>query len=67
MFLAWRLVGAFVERKGVQGKARALLLRALHARAAGQQDTGWAEIQLLYAVLERLAPSPAVTLNRRSR
>ena len=38
--------------------------RALHARAARPEDTDWAEIDLLYATLERLQPSPVVTLNR---
>ena len=28
------------------------------------EDTDWAEIDLLYAALERLQPSPVVTLNR---
>ncbi|MEO8698936.1 MAG: RNA polymerase sigma factor [Kofleriaceae bacterium] len=39
-------------------------IAALHARAATPADTDWAEIDLLYATLERLAPSPVVTLNR---
>jgi RNA polymerase sigma-70 factor (ECF subfamily) len=39
-------------------------IAALHARAARPQDTDWAEIDLLYAGLERLHPSPVVTLNR---
>jgi RNA polymerase sigma-70 factor (ECF subfamily) len=39
-------------------------IAALHARAARSQDTDWAEIDLLYATLERLQPSPVVTLNR---
>ena len=37
---------------------------ALHARAVRPEDTDWAEIALLYAGLERLQPSPVVTLNR---
>ena len=37
---------------------------ALHARAARAEDTDWAQIDLLYANLERLQPSPVVTLNR---
>jgi RNA polymerase sigma-70 factor (ECF subfamily) len=37
---------------------------ALHARAARPEETDWAEIDLLYANLERLQPSPVVTLNR---
>lgn len=39
-------------------------IAALHARAARAQDTDWAGIDLLYAALERLQPSPVVTLNR---
>jgi RNA polymerase sigma-70 factor, ECF subfamily len=39
-------------------------IAALHARAARPADTDWAQIDLLYASLERLTPSPVVTLNR---
>jgi RNA polymerase sigma-70 factor (ECF subfamily) len=39
-------------------------IAALHARAARAEDTDWAGIDLLYAALERLQPSPVVTLNR---
>ncbi len=39
-------------------------IAALHARAVRPQDTDWAQIDLLYANLERLQPSPVVTLNR---
>jgi RNA polymerase sigma-70 factor, ECF subfamily len=39
-------------------------IAAMHARAARPEDTDWAEIDLLYATLERLQPSPVVTLNR---
>ena len=39
-------------------------IAALHARAARQEDTDWAQIDLLYAALETLQPSPVVTLNR---
>lgn len=39
-------------------------IAALHARAERPEETDWAEIDLLYAALERLAPSPVVTLNR---
>jgi len=39
-------------------------IAALHARAARAPDTDWAQIDLLYATLERLQPSPVVTLNR---
>jgi RNA polymerase sigma-70 factor, ECF subfamily len=39
-------------------------IAALHARAERPADTDWAQIDLLYAALEELAPSPVVTLNR---
>jgi RNA polymerase sigma-70 factor (ECF subfamily) len=39
-------------------------IAALHARAAKPEDTDWTEIDLLYGTLERLQPSPVITLNR---
>jgi len=39
-------------------------IAALHARATRPQDTDWRQIDLLYAALEELQPSPVVTLNR---
>ncbi|MEM8665627.1 MAG: DUF6596 domain-containing protein, partial [Pseudomonadota bacterium] len=39
-------------------------IAALHARAARAELTDWEEIEFLYAALERMAPSPVVTLNR---
>jgi len=39
-------------------------IAALHARAARFEDTDWAQIEALYVGLERLAPSPVITLNR---
>ena len=39
-------------------------IAALHARAAKPEDTDWAQIDLLYGTLERMQPSPVVTLNR---
>jgi RNA polymerase sigma-70 factor (ECF subfamily) len=39
-------------------------IAALHARAARAEDTDWVQIDLLYAALEELQPSPVVTLNR---
>ena len=38
-------------------------IAALHVRAARAEETDWREIELLYATLERLQPSPVVTLN----
>jgi RNA polymerase sigma-70 factor, ECF subfamily len=39
-------------------------LAATHARAATAADTDWAGIDTLYAALERMQPSPVITLNR---
>jgi len=39
-------------------------IAGVHARAAQPEDTDWAEIDRLYAVLQQLQPSPVVTLNR---
>ncbi|MEQ8398756.1 RNA polymerase sigma factor [Thalassobaculum sp.] len=39
-------------------------IAALHARAARPEDTDWRQIERLYATLERMQPSPVVTLNR---
>ncbi len=39
-------------------------IAAVHAEAASWADTDWPQITMLYAMLDRLAPSPAVTLNR---
>jgi RNA polymerase sigma-70 factor, ECF subfamily len=39
-------------------------IAALHARAAHAEETDWAEIDVLYGALERMQPSPVVTLNR---
>ena len=39
-------------------------IAGVHAHAANSEDTDWSEINQLYATLERLQPSPVVTLNR---
>jgi len=39
-------------------------IAALHARAMRAADTDWREIAAIYAVLERVRPSPVVALNR---
>jgi RNA polymerase sigma-70 factor (ECF subfamily) len=39
-------------------------IAALHCQAARAEDTDWRQIVGLYGVLERLQPSPIVTLNR---
>jgi RNA polymerase sigma-70 factor (ECF subfamily) len=39
-------------------------IAALHCQAARAEDTDWPQILQLYGVLERLQPSPIVSLNR---
>jgi RNA polymerase sigma-70 factor (ECF subfamily) len=39
-------------------------IAALHGRAQRFEDTDWEQIELLYGALERMQPSPVVTLNR---
>ena len=39
-------------------------IAAVHAEAKRAQDTDWREILVLYELLEQIAPSPIVTLNR---
>ena len=39
-------------------------IAAVHCRAANAEDTDWREIVRLYDLLERVQPSPIVSLNR---
>ena len=39
-------------------------IAAVHAEAARAEDTDWPQIETLYRMLDDLAPSPVVTLNR---
>jgi RNA polymerase sigma-70 factor (ECF subfamily) len=39
-------------------------IAGVHAHAARPEDTDWSEIDRLYQLLERLQPSPVITLNR---
>ncbi|MBY5340097.1 RNA polymerase sigma factor [Rhizobium leguminosarum bv. viciae] len=39
-------------------------IAAVHSRAKRAEDTDWVEIDLLYRALERIQPSPVITLNR---
>jgi predicted RNA polymerase sigma factor len=39
-------------------------IAAVHAEAPTWEDTDWPQINVLYAMLDRVAPSPVVTLNR---
>ncbi|WP_028922938.1 RNA polymerase sigma factor [Pseudonocardia acaciae] len=39
-------------------------IAAVHVDAKSAEDTDWRQIQVLYQILERIAPNPMVTLNR---
>jgi RNA polymerase sigma-70 factor (ECF subfamily) len=59
---------ALVER-GLRGRRAGpyqlqAAIAALHCEAPGPADTDWARIAALYGELERLRPSPVITLNR---
>jgi RNA polymerase sigma-70 factor (ECF subfamily) len=51
-------------RGGTGPYALQAAIAALHCSAARSEDTDWVQILRLYEVLERLQPSPVVTLNR---
>ena len=54
---------AFRHRRPGQYQVQAAIA-AVHSRAKTPAETDWAEIDRLYQVLERVQPSPVVTLNR---
>jgi RNA polymerase sigma factor (sigma-70 family) len=39
-------------------------IAAVHVEATRAEDTDWAQIKVLYQILERISPNPMVTLNR---
>jgi RNA polymerase sigma-70 factor (ECF subfamily) len=51
-------------RDGPGPLAMQAAIAALHCRAARAEDTDWPQIMQLYTLLERLQPSPVVSLNR---
>jgi RNA polymerase sigma-70 factor, ECF subfamily len=51
-------------RGGAGAFALQAAIAALHCQAARAEDTDWPQIVRLYDILERLAPSPIVSLNR---
>ncbi len=59
---------ALVDRAYATGSVGAYVLQAsiaaLHAVAPTAEETDWGEIAALYAVLERVQPTPVVLLNR---
>ncbi|MEV4562027.1 DUF6596 domain-containing protein [Kitasatospora sp. NPDC049285] len=58
------LIGSFAHR-GRPGEYRLLAaIAAVHDDAARAEDTDWPQILALYGLLDHVAPSPLVTLNR---
>ncbi|MGE3475324.1 MAG: RNA polymerase sigma factor [Rhodospirillaceae bacterium] len=59
---------ALIDKAMRHGRTGAYLVQAaiaaLHSRAPQYADTDWSGIDALYATLERLNPSPVITLNR---
>ena len=51
-------------RGGISPFALQAAIAAVHCRAARAEDTDWPQIVRLYDLLERLQPSPIVSLNR---
>jgi RNA polymerase sigma-70 factor, ECF subfamily len=52
------------QRAGIPGTYQLQAeIAAVHMRAARPQDTDWSRIDQIYSVIERLQPSPVVTLN----
>jgi RNA polymerase sigma factor (sigma-70 family) len=58
-----RLVEAVLPRGRVGPFQLQAAIAAVHAEAPCAEETDWAQIDLLYGMLERIAPSPVVRLN----
>jgi RNA polymerase sigma-70 factor (ECF subfamily) len=58
------LAASALAEGGARPYALQAAVAALHAEAARAEDTDWPEIAALYAELERVHPSPVVSLNR---
>jgi RNA polymerase sigma factor (sigma-70 family) len=58
------LVGVALERGPAGPYQVQAAIAALHDEAARAEDTDWAQILVLYDLLETLSPNPMVTLNR---
>jgi RNA polymerase sigma factor (sigma-70 family) len=58
------LVGLALRTSPVGPYQLQATIAALHAEAPEAKDTDWPQILALYQLLDRLAPSPVVTLNR---
>jgi len=59
-----RLVEQALRLRGVGPYQIQAAIAALHGEAARPEDTDWRQISALYGELERLIPSPVVSLNR---
>jgi RNA polymerase sigma-70 factor (ECF subfamily) len=59
-----RLLDAALRRSAPGPYQVQAAIAAMHVRARCAEDTDWDEIDRLYEVLERMQPSPVVTLNR---
>jgi RNA polymerase sigma factor (sigma-70 family) len=57
------LVSATLARAPIGPYQLQAAIAAVHDEAARAEDTDWPQILVLYELLERLAPSPVVTLN----
>jgi predicted RNA polymerase sigma factor len=57
------LVTAILARAPIGPYQLQAAIAAVHDEAARAEDTDWPQILVLYELLERLAPSPVVTLN----
>jgi RNA polymerase sigma factor (sigma-70 family) len=59
---------ALVTQTLAQGPPGPYLLQAaiaaVHSEAKSTEDTDWAQVLILYKLLDRMAPNPMVTLNR---
>jgi RNA polymerase sigma factor (sigma-70 family) len=58
------LIGAAMARSPLGPYQLQAAIAACHATAGKSADTDWYEVHTLYAILERIAPNPMVTLNR---
>ena len=58
------LVSAALARPPLGPYQLQAAIAGVHAEASEAEATDWPQIQLLYKILERIAPNPMVTLNR---
>ncbi|QND65537.1 RNA polymerase sigma factor [Mesorhizobium loti] len=58
------LIGQAIASRRIGPYILQAAIASVHAEAAGTTETDWAQIVALYDVLDRIAPSPVVALNR---